>query len=327
MNFHHIPVLLDETLAALNISPQGIYLDGTLGGAGHSAEILKRLSGGNLIGVDKDAEALKAAEDKLKTENKTWKTVNRFTEFSAYNSNQILLLHADFKSVPALLNEQGILLDGVLLDLGVSSHQIDTAERGFSFRQNAPLDMRMNQEQTFSAYHVVNEYAEEKLVQIFRDFGEEEFAKSIARNIAKQRAEKPIETTGELNEIIEHSMPKKVVFSRGGAAKKVFQAIRIEVNGELDKLSECINEFLHCLKPGGRMVVISFHSLEDRIVKTVFKDKAVSCICPPHAYKCTCGNHHATVRNVGKNPITASEEEISQNSRSACAKLRVCEKI
>ncbi len=323
MEFSHTPVLLDEVLENLEIKPNGVYVDCTLGGAGHSSKILEKLETGLLVGFDKDQEAIDASTSKLS------KICNVFSKdnFERVNEKSCLIIKDDFKNSPSVLTELGITnVDGILIDLGVSSHQLDTAERGFSFRKDAPLDMRMDTSQSLTAKEIVNTYSEEELRNLFKEYGEEEFAFSIAKNICKARALKEIETTLELNEIIENSMPKKVVFSRGGAAKKVFQALRIEVNGELNLLKETIENLIKFLCPGGRIAIISFHSLEDRIVKNVFKDLAQGCICPKNFPICVC-NHKATIEIVTRKPIVASEKEQLENSRSTCAKLRVAEKL
>lgn len=323
MEFSHTPVLLDEVLENLEIKPNGIYVDCTLGGAGHSSKILEKLENGLLIGFDKDQEAIDASTSKLS------KICNVFSKdnFERVNEKSCLIIKDDFKNSPSVLIELGITkIDGILIDLGVSSHQLDTAERGFSFKKDAPLDMRMDTSQSLTAKEIVNTYSEEELRNLFKEYGEEEYAFSIAKNIYKARATKEIETTLELNEIIENSMPKKVVFSRNGAAKKVFQALRIEVNGELNLLKETIENLIKLLCPGGRIAIISFHSLEDRIVKNVFKDLAQGCICPKNFPICVC-NHKATIEIVTRKPIVASEKEQLENSRSTCAKLRVAEKL
>lgn len=323
MEFSHTPVLLDEVLENLEIKPNGVYVDCTLGGAGHSSKILEKLENGLLIGFDKDQEAIDASTKKLSKICKVFSKDN----FKKNNEKSCLIIKDDFKNSPSVLTELGITnVDGILIDLGVSSHQLDTAERGFSFRKDAPLDMRMDSSQSLTAKQIVNSYSEEQLRNLFKEYGEEEFAFSIAKNICKARALKEIETTLELNEIIENSMPKKVVFSRGGAAKKVFQALRIEVNGELNLLKETIENLIKFLCPGGRIAIISFHSLEDRIVKNVFKDLAQGCICPKNFPICVC-NHKATIEIVTRKPIVASEKEQLENSRSTCAKLRVAKKL
>lgn len=323
MEFSHTPVLLDEVLENLEIKPNGVYVDCTLGGAGHSSKILEKLETGLLIGFDKDQEAIDASTKKLSKICKVFSKDN----FKKNNEKSCLIIKDDFKNSPSVLTELGITnVDGILIDLGVSSHQLDTAERGFSFKKDAPLDMRMDSSQSLTAKQIVNSYSEEQLRNLFKEYGEEEFAFSIAKNICKARALKEIETTLELNEIIENSMPKKVVFSRDGAAKKVFQALRIEVNGELNLLKETIENLIKFLCPGGRIAIISFHSLEDRIVKNVFKDLAQGCICPKNFPICVC-NHKATIEIVTRKPIVASEKEQLENSRSTCAKLRVAKKL
>ena len=323
MEFSHTPVLLDEVLENLEIKPNGVYVDCTLGGAGHSSKILEKLETGLLVGFDKDQEAIDASTKKLSKICKVFSKDN----FKKNNEKSCLIIKDDFKNSPSVLTELGITnVDGILIDLGVSSHQLDTAERGFSFKKDAPLDMRMDSSQSLTAKQIVNSYSEEQLRNLFKEYGEEEFSFSIAKNICKARALKEIETTLELNEIIENSMPKKVVFSRGGAAKKVFQALRIEVNGELNSLKETIENLIKFLCPGGRIAIISFHSLEDRIVKNVFKDLAQGCICPKNFPICVC-NHKATIEIVTRKPIVASEKEQLENSRSTCAKLRVAKKL
>lgn len=307
MEFKHKPIMLNEVLSGLNIMPDGIYIDCTIGGAGHSIEIVKRLNErGKLIGIDKDQDALDVCKDRLK------------------QYKNVVLVKDDFKDIENILLKLGINgIDGVLIDLGVSSYQLDNPDRGFSFRFNAPLDMRMDKSQKLSAYEVVNTYSVKNLTKILAEYGEEEYASSIARNIEKNR---PIETTKQLAEIIEKSMPTKEVYKRNGAHKKSFQAIRIEVNGELDKLFEAINYMISKLNSGGRIAILSFHSLEDRIVKNAYKINATGCLCPPKTPICICG-HKAIINLINKKPIEASEEELADNSRSSCAKLRIAEKI
>ena len=319
-NTYHIPVLLNEVISGLEIKPNGIYVDLTLGGAGHSSEIAKKLSNGILIGFDKDVEAISESTKKLST-------VIKISKDGLPKAGEALLINKDFKLAPEILKSLGIeSVDGILIDLGVSSHQIDTPSRGFSFKTSGDLDMRMDQSQNLTAKKLVNELSEEQLKKIFWEFGEEEFASKISKNIVKERQNGPIETTLQLNEIVENALPKKVVFSRGGAAKKVFQALRIAVNGELDNLKETLENLIEMLKPGGKICIISFHSLEDRIVKSVFKEKSLGCVCPPSFPKCVC-NHKASIKIITKKPIVASEQELKQNSRSASAKLRIAEKI
>ena len=319
-NTYHIPVLLNEVISGLEIKPNGIYVDLTLGGAGHSSEIAKKLSNGILIGFDKDVEAISESTKKLSN-------VIKISKDGLPKAGEALLINKDFKLAPEILKSLGIeSVDGILIDLGVSSHQIDTPSRGFSFKTSGDLDMRMDQSQNLTAKKLVNELSEEQLKKIFWEFGEEEFASKIAKNIVKERQNSPIETTLQLNEIVENALPKKVVFSRGGAAKKVFQALRIAVNGELDNLKETLENLIEMLKPGGKICIISFHSLEDRIVKSVFKEKSLGCVCPPSFPKCVC-NHIPSIKIITKKPIVASEQELKQNSRSASAKLRIAEKI
>lgn len=319
-NTYHIPVLLNEVISGLEIKPNGIYVDLTLGGAGHSSEIAKKLSNGILIGFDKDVEAISESTKKLSK-------IIKISKDGLPKAGEALLINKDFKLAPEILKSLGIeSVDGILIDLGVSSHQIDTPSRGFSFKTSGDLDMRMDQSQNLTAKKLVNELSEEQLKKIFWEFGEEEFASKIAKNIVKERQNGPIETTLQLNEIVENALPKKVVFSRGGAAKKVFQALRIAVNGELDNLKETLENLIEMLKPGGKICIISFHSLEDRIVKSVFKEKSLGCVCPPSFPKCVC-NHIPSIKIITKKPIVASEQELKQNSRSASAKLRIAEKI
>ena len=310
MEFSHKPVLLSEVIDGLNIKKDGIYVDCTMGGGGHSQEILNKLSNqGKLIGFDRDIEAVKTCQEK----------------FASYSNVQIF--HANFKDAPDILKENGITnIDGVLIDLGVSSYQIDNGDRGFSFLHNGKLDMRMNKDDSLDAFYIVNNYSREQLLNILYKYGEEANAKRIVDNILKQRAIKPIETTFELKEIIESSFPKKVVYGKGGVSKKTFQAIRIEVNGELDGLEELVAKFVDMLNPKGRFAVLTFHSLEDRIIKNAFKDACTDCICPPKTPICIC-HHRKKCELVNKKPITAGDEELKHNSRSSSAKLRIVEKI
>lgn len=308
--FKHIPVLLNECIDGLNIRPNGVYVDMTCGGGGHSSEIAKRLgAGGKLICFDQDADAIEASKRRL----------SPFSCVTFFNEN--------FKDAKSVLARAGITkVDGILADLGVSSYQIDTAERGFSILHDGALDMRMNRQQEKSAYDVVNFYPLAKLREIIFKFGEESFAPKIAAAIVKAREVKPIETTGELKEIVESVFPKKIIYGKGGVSKKTFQAIRIEVNGELDILQNAVEDFVDMLAPGGRLAVISFHSLEDRIVKNVLKDATTDCICPPKTPICICG-HRAKGALVSRKPITASAEELAVNDRSHSAKLRIFEKF
>lgn len=311
MEFSHIPVMLNECLDGLNIKPDGIYVDGTVGGAGHSIEIVKRLTkGGKLICVDKDEEALAAAGKRLEN-----------------FKNQITFIHDDYKNLVTDLKNLGIdRVDGILLDLGVSSYQLDNGERGFSYMKDAPLDMRMDRSQSVSAYDVINGMSTEELTKILFDYGEEKFARRIAENIVRERAKKPVETTLELSKIVEDTYPAKTRWKFGHPAKRTFQAIRIQVNDELTRLGEAVTDMTRILNMGGRMAVITFHSLEDRIIKSAFKELNLECTCPPDFPVCVCGKVKE-VELVNKKPIEASEEELAVNSRSQSAKLRIIEKI
>lgn len=307
-NFKHTPVMLNECLEGLNIKPDGIYVDGTLGGGGHSSEILKRLTTGKLIAFDKDDDALNSTGEKLKI-----------------FGDKVIFVKSDFKNMCEKLNELGIQqVDGILLDLGVSSYQLDTAERGFSYRFDSKLDMRMDRTSSLSAYEVVNNYSSSDLIRILYNYGEENFAKSIVAKIIDARKVKTIETTGELVALIESAIPKKF-WGKGSVAKKTFQAIRIEVNSELDGLDVAINKMIDILSPQGRLAIITFHSLEDRIVKQVFKERSTDCICDKSIPICVC-NHKSDVQLVNKKPVVASKNELESNKRSSSAKLRVIEK-
>ena len=310
MDFKHVSVLLEESIESLNIKEDGTYVDCTLGGGGHSYEICKRLSSnGRLIGIDQDTTALKAAADRLK-------------EFE-----NVTYVHNNFYNIEEVLNSLGIdKVDGILMDLGVSSYQLDEATRGFSYMKDAPLDMRMNSEKDFSAYNVINEYSEEKLCRIMWDYGEEKFARKIAATIIKRRADKPIETTAELVDMIKASIPARNRKEGSHPAKRTFQAIRIEVNQELEIINKTIVDGVEKLNKGGRMSIITFHSLEDRIVKNQFRDLENPCTCPKEFPICVCGKIQK-VKVVNKKPIEASENELNNNSRSKSAKLRVAEKI
>lgn len=309
MDFKHIPVLLEEVIDSLNIKSDGIYVDCTLGGAGHSSEIIKRLSPkGLLIGIDQDMNAINAAKERLK------------------KYENVMFIHNNFYNIDSILEENGIdKVDGILMDLGVSSYQLDTAERGFSYMKDAPLDMRMNREESFSAYNVVNDYSEEELYKVIRDYGEEKFAKRIASIIVKERSVKPINSTFELVEIIRKAIPIKFQ-QNGHPAKKTFQAIRIEVNRELFILNKALEDSVNRLNTGGRLSVITFHSLEDRIVKVKFKSLENPCTCPSEFPVCIC-NKKPLINIVNRKPIEASEEELNLNSRSKSAKLRIVEKL
>lgn len=308
MIFAHKSVMLAECIDNLQIKPNGIYVDCTCGGGGHSAEILQRLNGGTLVCIDKDNEALETCKQRLARGN-------------------VLFAHSDFKNVAQVLDDLKIeKVDGFLADLGVSSYQIDNHERGFSYMaRQAPLDMRMDTSATLSAKDVVNGYSERELYEIIRDYGEEKFAKSIAKNIVLARQNKQIETCGELVAIVEKSMPAAA--KKGGhPAKRTFQALRIEVNKELDGLDEALRSMCDRLNPEGRIAVLTFHSLEDRIVKHCFADLATDCVCPPNLPICVCG-HKAQGRLINKKPMLPSQKELNENSRSQSAKLRIFEKL
>ena len=310
MEFKHVSVLLNECIEGLNIKEDGIYVDGTLGGAGHSSEILKNLSNdGLLIGIDQDEDALKAAKNRLQ------------------NYNNVKYVHNNFYNIDSVLNELDIeKIDGMMMDLGVSSYQLDEAERGFSYMKDAPLDMRMNRENSLSAYEVVNNYEEQEIHRIIRDYGEEKFAKRIARFIVEQREIEPINTTLELVEIIKAAIPAKARREGPHPAKRTFQAIRIEVNSELSILNKAIEDGVNRLNKGGRMAIITFHSLEDRIVKIKFKELATTCTCPREFPICICGGK-AKVKLISRKAIEPSKEEVEENPRSRSAKLRVIEKL
>ena len=311
MDFHHISVMLEETVSALVTDPGGTYVDCTLGGAGHSRRIAEMLTPeGRLIGLDQDEAAIAAARERL-----------------AGFGCRVDIVHTNFRNLDKVLQELGVTeVSGVLFDLGVSSHQIDTAERGFSYMQDAPLDMRMNPEAGFSAYDVVNTYSEDELSRIFHDYGEERWGRRIAQFILQARAEKHIETTGELVDIISRAVPKAVRREMNGhPAKRIFQAIRIEVNDELDILAGAFRTAVKFLVPGGRLAIITFHSLEDRIAKQTLKEMARGCICPPELPVCMC-HHQPELRLLGK-PLKASRDELAANPRAKSAKLRLAEKI
>ncbi|MDE7178495.1 MAG: 16S rRNA (cytosine(1402)-N(4))-methyltransferase RsmH [Lachnospiraceae bacterium] len=307
MEFKHTSVLLEETIENLNIRPAGIYLDGTLGGGGHACEVAKQLTdGGRLIGIDQDEDAIAAAGERL----------------AAYRE-RVTLIRDNYVNAPRLLNEMGIFqVDGILLDLGVSSYQLDNEERGFSYRYDAALDMRMDRRQVLSAREIINGYSETELYRVIRDYGEEQFAKNIAKHIAAARKDKPIETTGEFNEIIRAAIPAKMRAVGGHPSKRTFQAIRIECNRELEVLKSALDELIGLLSPGGRLCVITFHSLEDRIVKSAFRKNENPCTCPPDFPMCVCGRV-SQGNVVTRKPILPSEEEIAENTRAKSAKLRV----
>ena len=312
MEFKHISVLLDETIEELHIKPDGIYVDGTLGGGGHAYQVASRLSEkGRLIGIDQDADAIAAAGERLK-------------EFG----DKITIIRSNYANMKEELHRIGVeKVDGIVLDLGVSSFQLDTPERGFTYRdENAPLDMRMDDRQSLTAKDIVNGYSEMDLYRIIRDYGEDKFAKNIAKHIVQERAKKPIETTGELTEIIRASIPMKVQVTGGHPAKRTFQAIRIELNKELEVLQNNLDDMIDLLNPGGRICIITFHSLEDRIVKTNFKRNENPCTCPSDFPVCVCGKK-SKGKVVTRKPILPSEEELEVNSRSKSAKLRVFERV
>lgn len=310
MEFAHTSVLLEETIEGLHIRPDGVYVDGTLGGAGHSYEICRRLSGaGRLIGIDQDGDAIEAAKERLR-------------EYE----DRVTVVRSNYQDMPAVLRDLGIRsVDGILLDLGVSSYQLDTVERGFTYKEDAPLDMRMDQRQEKTARDIVNGYTEEELCRILWDYGEERFARNIARRIVQARQEKPVETTGELNEIIRKAIPAKARTSGGHPGKRTFQAIRIELNRELEVLEESLNGMIDLLDDGGRICVITFHSLEDRIVKNIFRKNEDPCICPKEFPVCVCGRKPKG-RVVTRKPILPGDREKEHNKRSRSAKLRIFER-
>ncbi|MBO5869425.1 MAG: 16S rRNA (cytosine(1402)-N(4))-methyltransferase RsmH [Clostridia bacterium] len=309
MEFSHISVLLHETVDSLNIKPNGVYVDCTLGGAGHTSLILSKLGeDGVVVGIDRDDDALENAREKIK-------------------DKRLITVKDNFENLKNAIESVGIYqVDGIIMDLGVSSHQLDVAERGFSYMKDAPLDMRMDRTAPLTAYDVVNGYSEQELVRIFKDYGEERFASKIASKICAVRTEKPIENTLELADLISSSIPAKFRNDGGHPAKRVFQAIRIEVNGELDCIPKAIESGAEVLKSGGRMSIISFHSLEDRLVKTNFQKLENPCTCPSDFPICVCGKKQV-VKIITKKPILPSDEELKMNNRSHSAKLRVCEKI
>lgn len=309
-NFNHKSVLLDETIEMLNIKPDGIYVDGTLGGGGHSYEICKRLSSkGRLIGIDQDEAAIRAGSERLK-------------EFQ----NRVTIVRSNYSDMKRVLYELGIQqVDGILLDLGVSSYQLDTPERGFSYKENAPLDMRMDTRNEKTAKDIVNGYSEYDLYRIIRDYGEDKFAKNIAKHIVRVRSEKTIETTGELTEAIKAAIPMKIRMNTGHPAKRTFQAIRIELNRELEVLNQSLDDMIDLLNDSGRLCIITFHSLEDRIVKSSFKNNENPCTCPPNFPVCVCGNK-SKGKVITRKPILPSEQEIIYNKRAKSSKLRVFER-
>ena len=310
MAFEHTSVLLEETVGGLAIKPDGIYVDGTLGGGGHAYQVCSQLSRqGRFIGIDQDADAIRAAGVRL----------GDFGE-------KVTIIRSNYCEMKSKLHEIGVdKVDGIVLDLGVSSYQLDTAERGFSYRVDAPLDMRMDQRQEMTARDIVNDYSEMDLYRVIRDYGEDKFAKNIAKHIVIERERGPIETTGQLIEVIRHSIPMKVQKTSGHPAKRTFQAIRIELNRELDVLRDSLDEMIEILNPGGRICIITFHSLEDRIVKSSFRKNENPCICPSNFPTCVCGRV-SKGRVITRKPILPGEEELLYNSRSKSAKLRIFER-
>lgn len=308
MEFAHYSVLLSETIEQLHVKPDGVYVDGTLGGGGHALEVCSRLSGGRLYGIDQDESAICAAGERL-----------------ARFKDKVTIIRENYRNLRSVLKGEKVeRVDGILLDLGVSSYQFDSQERGFSYRFDAPLDMRMDRRQALTAKEIVNDYPEGELCRMIRDYGEERFAKNIARHIVEKRAQKPVETTFELNEIIREAIPARM-WRDGHPSRQTFQALRIECNGELEVLEDSLDEFIDMLNPGGRLCVITFHSLEDRIVKNTFRRNEAPCSCPPEFPVCVCGKKSkGTV--VTRKPILPGERELAENSRSRSAKLRVFEK-
>lgn len=310
MAFKHTSVLLHETVDGLNVRPDGIYVDGTLGGGGHAFEVCTRLGDkGRFIGIDQDAAAIEAAGKRLEG----------FGE-------KVTIIRSNYRDMKPQLQNIGVdKVDGIVIDLGVSSYQLDTAERGFSYRADAPLDMRMDQRQKMTARDIVNSYSEAELYRVIRDYGEDRFAKNIAKHIVLEREKAPIETTGQLNEIIRRAIPMKIQKTSGHPSKRTFQAIRIELNHELDVLRDSLDEMIDILNPGGRICIITFHSLEDRIVKSAFRKNENPCTCPSHFPVCVCGKV-SKGKVVTRKPILPSEEEMEENSRSKSAKLRIFER-
>lgn len=310
MAFQHTSVLLEETVNGLDIKPDGIYADATLGGGGHAYEVCSRLGDkGRFIGIDQDAAAIEAASARL----------SGFGE-------KVTIIRSNYCEMKSKLHAIGVeKVDGIVLDLGVSSYQLDTAERGFSYRSDAPLDMRMDQRQQMTARDIVNTYSEADLYRVIRDYGEDKFAKNIAKHIVMEREKAPIETTGQLNEIIRHAIPMKFQKTSGHPSKRTFQAIRIELNRELEVLRDSLDDMIDMLNPGGRICIITFHSLEDRIVKSAFRKNENPCTCPSHFPVCVCGNV-SKGKVITKKPILPGEEELEHNSRSKSAKLRIFER-
>lgn len=310
MAFEHVSVLLNETVDGLNVRPDGTYVDATLGGGGHAFEVCSRLGDkGRFIGIDQDADAIRAASERL-----------------AGFGEKVTIIRSNYRDMKPRLREIGVdKVDGIVLDLGVSSYQLDTAERGFSYRADAPLDMRMDQRQKMTARDIVNGYSEAELYRVIRDYGEDRFAKNIAKHIVAERAKGPIETTEQLNEIIRHAIPMKIQKTSGHPSKRTFQAIRIELNHELDVLRDSLDDMIDMLSPGGRICIITFHSLEDRIVKSAFRKNEDPCTCPSHFPVCVCGKV-SKGKVVTRKPVLPTEEEMESNSRSKSAKLRIFER-
>jgi len=310
MNFSHYSVMLEETIEGLCVKPEGIYVDGTLGGGGHALEVVRRLSeGGRFIGIDQDEAAIAAAKQRLKP-----------------YEDRVSIVRSNYADIRQILNEQGIhSVDGIVLDLGVSSYQLDTAERGFSYKYDTALDMRMDTRQTLTAKDIVNGYSQKELFRVIRDYGEDQFASNIAKHIVKAREEKTIETTYELNDIIKAAIPAKMRATGGHPSKRTFQAIRIECNKELEVLRDTLDTMIDLLSPGGRLCIITFHSLEDRLVKNAYKKAENPCTCPREFPVCVCGNKPKG-RQTTRKPILPSEQELEENSRSKSAKLRIFEK-
>jgi len=310
MEFKHQSVLLDETIEYLNIKPGGIYVDGTLGGGGHAYEVCRRLDdSGHFIGIDQDAAAIEAAGKRLKP-----------------FGDKVDIVRSNYADMKQVLYDLGIeKVDGIVLDLGVSSYQLDNAERGFTYREDVPLDMRMDQRQSRTAREIVNDYSEMELFHMIRDYGEDKFAKNIAKHIVMERKKQPIETTGQLIEVIDHAIPAKVRAKSGHPAKKTFQAIRIELNHELEVLNDTLDTMIDLLNDGGRICIITFHSLEDRIVKTIYKRNENPCICPPSFPVCTCGRR-SKGKVITRKPVVPTSEEIEHNKRAKSSKLRVFER-
>ncbi len=311
LDFEHTPVLLNETLEYLDPKPGGVYIDGTLGGAGHSSEIIKRIvPGGKLLGIDQDSNAIDAAKRRLE----------------AYKDN-VVIVRDNFRNIKAIALQKGFKeVDGILLDIGVSSHQLDEKERGFSYMHDGPLDMRMDTESSLNASDIVNNISEQELIRILRDYGEEKWAVRIAKFIAEERKNSRIDTTFKLVDIIQRAIPAAARRDGGHPAKRTFQALRIAVNDELQVLEEALIDAARLLKPGGRLVVITFHSLEDRIVKKIFNNMEKPCTCPPQLPVCACGKE-PLLRVITKKPVTAGEEELKTNTRSKSAKLRAAERV